>query len=95
MDEQRTKGIDQIGPKRFLRELQEQAPYYAKMLPDLPRLLHGYLRQRPLDDLRADLQELVRQQRRTNGLLQKIVYGGIGFVLGLIVMQLIVRVKVF
>ncbi len=87
--------IDQIGPKRLLRELQEQAPYYAKMLPDLPRLLHGYLRQRPLDDLRADLQELVRQQRRTNGLLQKIVYGGIGFVLGLIVMQVIVRVKVF
>ena len=31
---------EQIGPKRLLRELKDQAPYYAKMLPDLPRLLH-------------------------------------------------------
>ena len=87
--------IEQVGPKRFWQELKEQAPYYAKMLPDLPRLLHGYLQQRPIDDLRAELQDLVRQQRRTNGLLQKIVYGAIGFVLGLIVMQLIVRVQLF
>ncbi|MBK6869347.1 MAG: ubiquinone biosynthesis regulatory protein kinase UbiB [Burkholderiales bacterium] len=87
--------IDQIGPKRFWQELKEQAPYYAKMLPDLPRLLHGYLQQRPIDDLRAELRDLVRQQRRTNGLLQKIVYGGIGFVLGLIVMQVILRVQIF
>ena len=86
---------EQIGPKRLWRELKEQSPYYAKMLPDLPRLLHGYLQQRPLDDLRADLAELVRQQRHTNGLLQKIVYGGIGFVLGLIVMQVIVRIRLF
>ena len=87
--------IDQIGPKRFWHELKEQAPYYAKMLPDLPRLLHGYLQQRPIDDLRAELQDLVRQQRRTNGLLQKIVYGGVGFVLGLIAMQVILRVRIF
>ncbi len=87
--------IEQVGPKRFWQELKDQAPYYAKMLPDLPRLLHGYLQQRPIDDLRAELQELVRQQRRTNGLLQKLVYGGLGFVLGLIVMQLIVRVRLF
>ena len=87
--------IEQVGPKRFWQELKEQAPYYAKMLPDLPRLLHGYLHQRPIDDLRAELQDLVRQQRRTNGLLQKIVYGSVGFLLGLIVMQVIVRVRLF
>ena len=86
---------EQIGPRRLWRELKEQSPYYAKMLPDLPRLLHGYLQQRPIDGLRAELRELVREQRRTNGLLQKIVYGGIGFVLGLIVMQVIVRVRLF
>ena len=86
---------EQIGPRRFLRELKEQAPYYAKMLPDLPRLLHGYLQQRPVDDLRQDLRELMREQQRTNSLLQKIVYGGIGFALGLIVMQIVVRVRLF
>ena len=86
---------EQIGPKRFWRELKVQSPYYAKMLPELPRLLHGYLQQRPVDDLRHDLRELMREQRRTNALLQKIVYGGIGFALGLLVMQLIVRVRLF
>ena len=87
--------LEQVGPNRFLRELKQQAPYYAKMLPDLPRLLHGYLQQRPLDDLRHEIQELAREQRHTNRLLQKIVYGGIGFVIALIVMQLIVRVRLF
>ena len=86
---------EQIGPRRFWTELKDQAPYYAKMLPDLPRLLHGYLQQRPMDDLRQELRELVREQQRTNSLLQKIVYGGIGFALGLIVMQIVVRVRLF
>ncbi len=36
-----------------------------------------------------------REQQRTNSLLQKIVYGGIGFALGLIVMQIVVRVRLF
>ena len=87
--------LEQIGPRRFWTELKDQAPYYAKMLPDLPRLLHGYLQQRPMDDLRQELRELVREQQRTNSLLQKIVYGGIGFALGLIVMQIVVRVRLF
>ena len=43
----------------------------------------------------AGLRELVREQQRTNSLLQKIVYGGIGFALGLIVMQIVVRVRLF
>ena len=87
--------LELIGPRRFWTELKDQAPFYAKMLPDLPRLLHGYLQQRPMDDLRQELRELVREQQRTNSLLQKIVYGGIGFALGLIVMQIVVRVRLF
>jgi ubiquinone biosynthesis protein len=38
-------------------------------------------------------QELLREQRRTNKLLQALLYGGLGFVLGLVVMQLILRVR--
>jgi ubiquinone biosynthesis protein len=86
--------VEQIGPQRLVEELKAQAPRYAKVLPDLPRLLHDYLRQRPSDH-RRDLQELLVEQRRTNRLLQAIIYGGIGFALGLVAMQIIVRVRIW
>jgi ubiquinone biosynthesis protein len=86
--------VDQIGPRRLLEELKNQAPRYAKLLPDLPRLLHDFLAHRPSQDQR-ELGELLKEQRRTNRLLQGLIYGGIGFVLGLLVMQLVLRVQVF
>jgi ubiquinone biosynthesis protein len=86
--------VDQIGPRRLLEELKNQAPRYAKLLPDLPRLLHDFLAHRPSPDQR-ELGELLKEQRRTNRLLQGLIYGGIGFVLGLLVMQLVLRVQVF
>ena len=86
--------LDQLGPQRLWRELKGEAPHYAKILPDLPRLLHDYLRQRPHDS-RADLQALLAAQQRTNRLLQGIIYGALGFVLGLLAMQLVVRVHLF
>jgi ubiquinone biosynthesis protein len=86
--------LQQVGPQKLLNELRDQAPRYAKMLPDLPRLLHDYLGQRPTDH-RRELKELLTEQKRTNKLLQGLVYGGLGFVLGLIVMQIVVRVRLF
>ncbi|MGE0332303.1 MAG: ubiquinone biosynthesis regulatory protein kinase UbiB [Ramlibacter sp.] len=86
--------VEQIGPQRLIEELKAQAPRYAKVLPDLPRLLHDYLRQRPSDH-RRDLRDLLTEQRRTNRLLQAIIYGGIGFALGLIAMQIVMRVRVW
>ena len=86
--------LEQLGPQRLWRELKAEAPHYAKILPDLPRLLHDYLRQRPHDS-RAELQDLLAAQKRTNRLLQGIIYGGLGFVLGLLAMQLVVRVRFF
>ena len=41
------------------------------------------------------MRDLLEAQKRTNRLLQSIIYGGLGFVLGLLVMQLMVRVRVF
>ena len=87
--------LEQVGPKRLWRELREQAPYYARMLPDLPRLLHEYLRQNTRQPHDAELRLLLAEQRRTNRLLQALLYGAIGFVLGLIVMQILVRVLLF
>jgi ubiquinone biosynthesis protein len=86
--------IEQIGPQKLVDQLKDQAPRYAKLLPELPAMLHEYLRHRPQDH-RRDLQELLAEQKRTNRLLQGLIYGGLGFALGLIAMQVLVRVRLF
>ena len=86
--------LEQMGPQRLWRELRAEAPHYAKLIPELPRLLYDALRQRPQDPQRA-WRELLDAQRRTNHLLQSLIYGGVGFVLGLLAMQLVIRVQLF
>jgi ubiquinone biosynthesis protein len=86
--------LDQLGPKKLFQQLRAEAPRLAKLLPQLPRLLHDYL-ERPPADHRRELMELLAAQKRTNKLLQAIIYGGMGFVLGLIAMQVLVRVRLF
>jgi ubiquinone biosynthesis protein len=86
--------IEQVGPEKLLEQLKAEAPAYAKLLPALPRLLTQYLKDRP-DSHRRDLEELLAEQKRTNKLLQSLIYGGMGFVLGIIVMQFIMRIRVF
>ena len=86
--------LEQMGPQRFWRELKAEAPHYAKLVPELPRLLHDYLRHRPDRAREQQMLALLAEQRRTNRLLQTLIYGGLGFVLGLLVMQLFVRVHV-
>jgi ubiquinone biosynthesis protein len=86
--------IDQLGPAKLLQELRNEAPQYAKLLPELPRLLYEFLKLRKPqpDRLMADL---LAEQKRTNRLLQGVLYGGFGFVLGLLVMQLWTRLRIF
>ena len=86
--------MEQVGPKKFWEQLKAEAPHYAKLVPELPRLLHDYLRHRP-NDVAREVRLLVQEQRRTNRLLQAILYGGLGFLLGLLVMQLLVRVRLW
>ena len=86
--------IDQLGPKKLLDELRNESPRYAKLIPELPRLLYNFLQNDKTTSNRA-VEELLIEQKRTNRLLQSFLYGGVGFVLGLIVMQLIVRVRLF
>jgi ubiquinone biosynthesis protein len=86
--------LEQMGPQRLWRELRAEAPHYAKLVPELPRLLYDYLSRRPVESQSA-LRELLEAQKHTNRLLQSIIYGGLGFVLGLLVMQLMVRVRFF
>ena len=86
--------LEQIGPQKLIDQLKSQAPRYAKLIPELPRLLHDYLQQHNTGHDKA-LVELLAEQKRTNNLLQKIIYGGLGFVLGLILIQIFIRIRVF
>ncbi len=83
--------LEQVGPRKFWNELKAQAPRYAKLLPDLPRLLADYLR-RSEPAATRELQALLAEQRRTNRLLQALAFGGLGFALGLFVMLVFVRI---
>lgn len=83
--------VEQVGPQKLLEELKAQAPRYAKLLPDLPRLLNEYLK-RETGQQRLALVELLAEQRRTNRLLQSLIYAGIGFALGLLLVQIAIRV---
>lgn len=86
--------LDQMGPQRLWHELQAQAPRYAKILPDIPRVLHQYLsRHGAGNDSETLLKELLQQQKTTNRLLQAILCGGIGFVIGLVVLQVLLRIR--
>jgi ubiquinone biosynthesis protein len=82
--------LEQIGPQRLWSQIKAQAPRYAKLLPELPRLLHQYLQRTETDSPRA-LQELLSEQRRTNRLLQTLLYLTLGFVAGLIAMHVFIR----
>jgi len=76
---------EQIGGRALLRRLKAEAPHYARLLPELPRLLHDALARRsgqqPADETLL-LAELLREQRRTNRLLGGLVWGVLGFLLG-------------
>jgi len=85
---------EQVGPQRLINELQVYAPRYAKLIPELPALLQSFLRKggSQSDPLQH---ELLIEQRRTNQLLQSLIWALIGFGLGMAVMQVLVRVRLF
>jgi ubiquinone biosynthesis protein len=86
--------LDQVGPKKLWKQLVAEAPRYAKLIPELPRLVHDFLKHRQNND-HAQLQLLIQEQRRTNRLLQGIAWVGGGFVLGMFAMQVFVRLHHF
>ena len=80
--------LEQVGPEKLLAQLKAEAPAYAKLLPVLPRLLAQYLKSSP-GLQRREIEELLLEQKRTNKLLQSVIYGGLGFVLALVAMQVV------
>jgi len=85
--------VEQVGPKRLWTQLKAEAPRYAKLLPELPRLVHDYLKARS-QPMSADVQMLIQEQRRTQRLLSRVLWTLLGFVLGMLVMQVIFHLQV-
>ncbi|MDH0865343.1 ubiquinone biosynthesis regulatory protein kinase UbiB [Mitsuaria sp. GD03876] len=82
---------EQIGWRAFLRQLKKEAPRFAQMVPEFPRLMHEVLRQRA-EGGHADLtRELLIEQRRTNHLLQALLWGVGGFMVALVLTQVALR----
>lgn len=77
---------EQVGWRGLLLHLKKEAPRYVQLLPELPRLLHDALRTPRGTEPRL-LEAVLAEQRRTNRLLRAIIYGAIGFLLGLVATQ--------
>jgi ubiquinone biosynthesis protein len=86
--------LEQLGPQKLMDQFKAQAPHYAKLLPELPKLIHAFLARNAAEGVDAT-QELLAEQRRTNRLLQSLVSIVIGFAAGLVVMQIAIRVGLF
>jgi ubiquinone biosynthesis protein len=71
----------------MIERMKNEAPRYAQLLPELPRLLHQSLQQGALPRESPALLALLAEQRRTNRLLQGALWAALGFVAGLVLMQ--------
>lgn len=80
--------LEQIGPKKLWSQLKAEAPRYAKLIPELPRLVHLFLQHHSQHVPSPQTQALLAEQRRTNQLLGRFFWTGLGFVAGLLLMQL-------
>ncbi|MFZ2988582.1 ubiquinone biosynthesis regulatory protein kinase UbiB [Ideonella sp.] len=79
---------EQVGWRALLRRLKDEAPLYAKLLPELPRLLHAQLTAGPRNDSSAISLALLREQRRTNRLLAGLIWSVSGFLIGMLAARL-------
>jgi ubiquinone biosynthesis protein len=75
---------EQVGLRGLARQLRDEAPLWARTLPQLPRLVHRALREDPSARIEAAISRLESAQRR-----QTRVLAAIAAVLGLLVVALL------
>ena len=71
---------EQVGWRGFIRALKTEAPHYATLIPQLPRLLHQKLSENPAAQVEVVLQQLLAQQIMRNrllGLIAAILLGAV------------------
>ncbi|MEN9891941.1 MAG: putative ubiquinone biosynthesis protein UbiB [Pseudomonadota bacterium] len=79
----------QVGWRALFEALRHEAPRYAQILPALPRLAHAALQRRPEPD--PAVLALLAEQRRTNRLIQGLVWAAGGFLAGALAVQILLR----
>jgi ubiquinone biosynthesis protein len=77
----------QVGWQGLLERMKNEAPRYAQLLPELPRLLHRALQKGQAEAESTAVVALLAEQRRTNRLLQGLLYGALGFVAGILAVR--------
>jgi ubiquinone biosynthesis protein len=78
---------EQLGWKALVDQLQREAPRYAQLLPELPRLVHQALQGRQQPD--ATTLALLNELRRTNQWLRSLLLGAAAFLAGFLLLQLL------
>jgi ubiquinone biosynthesis protein len=82
----------QVGWRGLRAQFEKEAPRYAQLLPELPRLLHHALAARAAPRAEADLlRALLAEQRATRRLLQGLTWAVVGFVLGALAVRLLLH----
>jgi ubiquinone biosynthesis protein len=76
--------LEQMGPQKFWQQLKIEAPRFAKLIPEIPRLVHAYLQRDPTAE-RDELIRLIEAQRRTHQNLQAILLLVLGFMAGIVI----------
>ncbi len=81
---------EQVGWRGLVERLKAEAPRYADILPQLPRLIHDMLTRPPQPSTQTDvqIQTLLEEQRRLNRLLGTVVYGGGGVLIGILLSKI-------
>jgi ubiquinone biosynthesis protein len=80
---------EQVGWRQLLDRLKVEAPRYAHLLPELPRLAHAALQRTPGAES-PELRALLAEQRRTNRLLQAFAWVALGFLAGMVLVRVFV-----
>ena len=79
----------QLGWNGLVERLKQEAPRYAQLLPELPRLVHQALQRSRLPD--PVVLAMLEEQRRTHRLIRGLIYTAIGFGAGVLVTALGMR----
>ncbi|MFC0168025.1 ubiquinone biosynthesis regulatory protein kinase UbiB [Pseudoduganella danionis] len=84
---------EQVGLKGMWQRMKAEAPHYAHVIPQLPRMLHKALAQQaePAPDNSELLKVLIGEQQRTNRLLSLVIYFALAFGGGVVAVQLYLR----
>lgn len=82
---------EQVGWRALLNQFRKEAPRYAQLLPELPRLWHDALKRQAGNESRDLLRAQLEEQRRQNRMLTALLCMVLGMVIGVAALQIFQR----